>query len=158
MSNVHETHNLRLIRWLTFLMFTMFAMTTDAVGVIIPEIIKEFGLSLTQASAFHYAPMIAIAFSGIAFGFLADKLGRKYTILIGLGIFAVACFLFSFGKQFEFFIALLLVSGCAIGIFKTGALALIGDISANTHEHTRTMNTVEGFFGVGAIIGPALVA
>ncbi|MDR7091996.1 MFS transporter [Cellvibrio fibrivorans] len=158
MSNVHETHNLRLIRWLTFLMFTMFAMTTDAVGVIIPEIIKDFGLSLTQASAFHYAPMIAIAFSGIAFGFLADKLGRKYTILTGLGIFAVACFLFSLGKQFEFFIALLLISGCAIGIFKTGALALIGDISENTHEHTRTMNTVEGFFGVGAIIGPALVA
>ena len=62
MSNLHETHNLRLIRWLTFLMFTMFAMTTDAVGVIIPEIIKDFGLSLTQASAFHYAPMIAIAF------------------------------------------------------------------------------------------------
>lgn len=158
MSNLHETHNLRLIRWLTFLMFTMFAMTTDAVGVIIPEIIKDFGLSLTQASAFHYAPMIAIAFSGIAFGFLADKLGRKYTILIGLGIFALSCFLFALGHNFEFFVVLLLLSGCAIGIFKTGALALIGDISTNTREHTRTMNTVEGFFGVGAIIGPAIVA
>ncbi|WP_062066446.1 MFS transporter [Cellvibrio sp. OA-2007] len=158
MSTAYETHNLRLIRWLTFLMFTMFAMTTDAVGVIIPEIIKDFGLSLTQASAFHYAPMIAIAFSGIAFGFLADKLGRKYTILIGLGIFALSCFLFSLGHNFEFFVALLLLLGCAIGIFKTGALALIGDISTDTREHTRTMNTVEGFFGVGAIIGPAIVA
>ena len=29
--------NLSLIKWLTFLMFTMFAMTTDSVGVIIPE-------------------------------------------------------------------------------------------------------------------------
>ncbi len=158
MSALHEQHNLRLIRWLTFLMFTMFAMTTDAVGVIIPVIIKEFGLSLTQASAFHYAPMIAIALSGIALGFLADKIGRKHTILLGLSLFALACFLFALGKRFEFFVALLLVSGCAIGIFKTGALALIGDISHSTQEHTRTMNTVEGFFGVGAIIGPALVA
>lgn len=158
MSVPHEHQNIRLIRWLTFLMFTMFAMTTDAVGVIIPVIIKEFGLNLTQASAFHYAPMIAIAFSGIAFGFLADKLGRKYTILLGLSIFAVACFLFAFGNHFEFFVGLLLVSGCAIGIFKTGALALIGDISHSGEEHTRTMNTVEGFFGVGAIVGPALVA
>jgi fucose permease len=49
------------------------------------------------------------------------------------------------------------VSGCAIGIFKTGALALIGDISHSTTEHTSTMNMVEGFFGVGAIIGPAIV-
>ncbi len=158
MAPTDQSHNLVLIRWLTFLMFTMFAMTTDAVGVIIPEIIKEFGLNLTQASAFHYAPMIAIAFSGIAFGFLADRIGRKYTILIGLGLFAVACFLFALGNHFEFFMGLLLVSGCAIGIFKTGALALIGDISTSTREHTRTMNTVEGFFGVGAIIGPAIVA
>src|SRR5207248_6477923 len=44
------------------------------------------------------------------------------------------------------------------GIFKTGALALIGDISQSTTEHTATMNTVEGFFAVGAIIGPAIVA
>lgn len=158
MPSAAPSHNLVLIRWLTFLMFTMFAMTTDAVGVIIPEIIKEFDLNLTQASAFHYAPMVAIAFSGIVFGFLADRIGRKYTILIGLGLFAIACFLFALGNHFEFFVGLLLLSGCAIGIFKTGALALIGDISSSTREHTRTMNTVEGFFGVGAIIGPAIVA
>jgi len=157
MSPQSQGHNLQLIRWLTFLMFTLFAMTTDAVGVIIPEIIAQFGLSLTQASAFHYAPMIAIAVSGISLGFLADRLGRKYTIILGLALFAFACFLFSQGHHFGFFVALLALSGCAIGIFKTGALALIGDITPNSHEHARTMNTVEGFFGVGAILGPALV-
>jgi hypothetical protein len=55
-------------------------------------------------------------------------------------------------------VILLVNSGVAIGIFKTGALALIGDISQSTVEHTATMNTVEGFFAVGAIIGPAIVA
>lgn len=158
MNRSTPPHNLNLIRWLTFLMFTMFAMTTDAVGVIIPEIIKEFGLSLTQASAFHYASMAAIALSGIVFGFIADSLGRKLTIIIGLGLFACACLLFSVGNRFEVFVALLMLSGCAIGIFKTGALALIGDISTSSQGHTRTMNTVEGFFGVGAIIGPAIVS
>ncbi len=157
MNPTHENSSLVLIRWLTFLMFTMFAMTTDAVGVIIPHIIEEFKLTLTQASAFHYAPMIAIAISGIAFGFLADRLGRKRTILLGLGLFAIACFLFSIGNTFESFVGLLALSGCAIGIFKTGALALIGDISTSSHDHTRTMNTVEGFFGVGAIIGPFII-
>jgi DHA1 family quinolone resistance protein-like MFS transporter len=158
MNTPQNAQNLGLIRWLTFLMFTMFAMTTDAVGVIIPEIIKDFNLSLTQASAFHYAPMIAIAISGVLFGFLADRLGRKRTIIIGLGLFACACWLFAVGNQFEVFVLLLALSGCAIGIFKTGALALIGDISTSSLNHTRTMNTVEGFFGVGAIIGPAVVA
>lgn len=154
---VAASHNLTTIKLLTFLMFTMFAMTTDSVGVIIPEIIKEFKLSMTAAGAFHYAPMIAIALAGIFLGFLADRLGRKLTIIIGLVLFALNSFLFAAGNAFPLFVTLLSVSGAAIGIFKTGALALIGDISTSTREHTSTMNLIEGFFGVGAILGPALV-
>ena len=149
--------NLTVIRWLTFLMFMMFAMTTDSVGVIIPEIIKEFKINMTSAGMFHYAPMIAIALSGILLGFLADKLGRKKTIILGLAIFAANSYLFLAGKSFLFFLTLLTVSGVAIGVFKTGALALIGDITTNATQHTSTMNMVEGFFGVGAIIGPFIV-
>ena len=149
---------MNLIKWLTFVMFMMFAMTTDSVGVIIPQIIKEFRLSMTEAGAFHYAPMTAIGLAGIFLGFLADRIGRKKTIILGLILFAANSFLFAIGNSFLFFVGLLTISGAAIGIFKTGALALIGDISRSTREHTSTMNTVEGFFGAGAIIGPAIVA
>jgi FHS family L-fucose permease-like MFS transporter len=137
-SNPIGQQNLSIIKWLTFLMFMMFAMSTDAVGVIIPEVMKKFNLSLTSAGLMHYTPMIAIAFSGIFLGFLADKIGRKKTIIIGLGLYAVNSYLFIAGNS--------------------GALALIGDISKSTVEHTSTMNTVEGFFGVGAIIGPFIVS
>jgi fucose permease len=149
--------NLTVIKWLTFMMFMMFAMTTDSVGLIIPEVIKEFDLSMMAAGAFHYANMIAIALAAIFLGYLADKLGRKKTIIIGLVLFALNSYLFAAGNNFILFLVLLVVSGASIGIFKTGALALVGDISNSTIEHTATMNTVEGFFGVGAIIGPAIV-
>src|SRR6266508_656711 len=155
-ANLHG--NLSVIKWLTFLMFMMFAMTTDSVGVIIPEIIKEFHLSMTVGGAFHYASMSGIAFAGFLLGYLADKLGRKRTIVLGLVLFALNSYLFAAARSFAFFVILLVISGAAIGIFKTGALALIGDISRSTVEHTATMNTVEGFFAVGAIIGPAIVA
>ncbi len=149
--------NLTVIKYLTFLMFMMFAMTTDSVGVIIPEVSKEFNLSMTAAGAFHYANMTAIALAGIFLGYLADKLGRKRTIVLGLVLFALSSCLFAVGNSFAFFLALLVLSGTSIGIFKTGALALVGDISGSTTEHTATMNMVEGFFGVGAILGPAIV-
>ncbi|MDN3638730.1 MFS transporter [Simiduia curdlanivorans] len=152
-----DAANNRAIKLLTFFMFLIFAMTTDAVGVIIPEVIKRYDLTLTQAATFHYGTMIAIAVSGICLGFLADRLGRKPSILIGLALFALACFLFMVGNSFAYFLSLLLVTGVAIGIFKTAALALVGDISSSNREHTSTMNLVEGFFGVGAIIGPTLV-
>src|SRR6202162_3156601 len=149
--------NITFIRWLTFLMFMMFAMTTDSVGVIIPQIVKEFSLSLTAAGAFHYATMAAIAVAAVVLGFLADRFGRKQTIILGLTIFAINSYLFVIGDSFAYFLCLLTISGASIGIFKTGALALIGDISSSTAEPPSTMNLVEGFFGVGAIIGPAIV-
>ncbi len=145
------------IRWLIYLMFFIFAMTSDAVGVVIPELIKTFDLTMAQASAFHYAPMLLIAISGLLLGPLADKLGRKITILMGVCLFSASCFLFALGNQFAYFLVLLSLLGMAIGLFKTGALALIGDISHSPHEHTSMMNKVEGFFGIGAIIGPAVL-
>ncbi|HTR25820.1 MAG TPA: MFS transporter [Terriglobales bacterium] len=153
-----KQRNLSLIKWLTYFMFMMFAMTTDSVGVIIPEVIKEFRLSMTVGGAFHYAAMLGIAVAGFFLGYLADKLGRKNSIILGLVLFALNSYLFAVGHAFSFFIVLLFISGAAIGIFKTGALALIGDITGSTTEHTTTMNTVEGFFAIGAIIGPAIVA
>lgn len=147
-----------LIRLLTCMMFFMFAMTTDAVGSIIPALIDEFDLSLSAASAFHYVPMIAIATGGLCFGFLADRLGRKHSIVLGLLLYGVGSLLFIVGSTFGFFVTLLAISGLGVSIFKVGALALVGDITGNAREHTSLMNTVEGWFAVGAIVGPALVA
>src|SRR5262249_47441996 len=145
-------------RALTCLMFLSFAMTSDAVGSVIPKLIAEFGLNMTAAGAFHYAPMTAIAVGALLLGFLADRVGRKRTIIVGLALYAASLLLFALGSSFSWFLGLLALSGLGISIFKIGALALIGDISASTTQHTSTMNLVEGFFGVGSILGPAIVA
>lgn len=146
------------IRWLTYLMFLMFAMTSESVGVIIPSVIREFGLGMTAGGAFHYATMSGIALGGVLLGSMADRFGRKPTILAGLALFGLSASLFAWVSSFGLFLVLLFVGGLAVGIFKTAALALIGDISTSTRAHTATMNVVEGFFGIGAIIGPAIVA
>jgi fucose permease len=149
--------NMTVVKTLTFLMFAMFAMTTDSVGLIIPEVIRTFGLSLTAAGTFQYATMAGIALAALLFGQLADRLGRRPTIMVGLVLFASACFLMAAGDRFVVFAVLLGLSGAAIGVFKTGALALIGDIATSTAQHTTIMNMAEGFFGVGAIVGPAIL-
>lgn len=146
------------VKLLTYMMFFVFAMTSDAVGVIIPELIEDYGLNMTQASAFHYVPMLFIGLSGLFLGYLADKLGRKITICLGLLLFSVASFSFALVEQFSLFVLLLSLVGMGVGVFKTGALALIGDISTTSKQHTATMNKAEGFFGVGAMVGPAIVS
>src|SRR5512134_1388918 len=151
------SRNMAIVKALTYLMFAMFAMTTDSVGIIIPEVIRTFQLTLTAAGTFQYATMAGIAVAALFLGQLADRLGRRQTIVFGLTLFAAACFLFAAGDTFLFFALLMGLSGIAIGIFKTGALALVGDISTSTAQHTTIMNTAEGFFSIGAIIGPAIL-
>ncbi len=146
------------LKALVFFMFAMFAMTTDSVGVIIPQVIKRYSLGMTAGGSFQYATMSGISIAAFGLGFLADRWGRKRSIVAGLVLFAAACALFAVAREFLVFVALLFLSGVAIGVFKAGALALIGDISRSTREHSATMNMLEGFFGVGAIIGPAIVA
>jgi len=142
----HARQSTALIRVLTCMMFFMFAMTTDAVGSIIPSLIDEFDLSLSAASAFHYVPMISIALGGLLLGFLADRIGRKRTIVLGLVLYGIGSLLFIVGNTFGFFIVLLGMSGIGVSVFKVGALGLIGDITRSPREHTSLMNTVEGFF------------
>jgi fucose permease len=148
----------QVLRVLTCMMFLMFAMTSDAVGSVIPKVIEEFHLSMKGAGTFQYVPMTAIALGAILLGFLADGFGRKRTIILGLLCYGVSSLLFAFGSSFGFFVGLLALSGLGISIFKIGALALVGDISRSAEQHTSTMNLIEGFFGVGSIIGPATVA
>ena len=149
---------MKAIKGLTYVMFAMFAMTTDSVGLIIPEVIRTFGLSLTAAGAFQYATMGGIAVAGLFLGQLADRFGRRPVLVAGLTLFAASSFAFLAGDTFLFFTLLMGLSGVAIAVFKTAALALIGDISSSTVQHTAIMNTAEAFFGIGSIVGPAILA
>jgi len=150
--------NVRLTQALICLMFFTFAMSSDAVGSVIPYLIADFRLSMTAAGAFHYVPMLAIGVGALALGPLADRLGPKRTIIAGLVLYGVGSGLFAVGNRFAFFVCLLALSGIGISAFKIGGLALVGLVSPTTRSHTRLMNNAEGFFAVGSIVGPALVA
>jgi len=157
-TDASDARAARATRWLTCLMFFTFAMTTDAVGSVIPSVIREYRLSLTAAGAFQYATMAGIAAGALLLGFLADRLGRRRTIIIGLLLYGVASLAMTLSGQFVTLVALLGLAGLGISVFKTAALALIGDVTPSTRAHTSFMNTVEGWFAVGAIVGPAIVA
>jgi MFS transporter, DHA1 family, quinolone resistance protein len=82
------------IKALTCMMFFTFAMTTDAVGSVIPQLMREFDLSLTAAGAFHYVPMIAIAAGGLRSGFLADRpaASHDHRGLVAYGVSSLLAF------------------------------------------------------------------
>jgi len=145
------------IRWLTYGMFFMFAMTTDSIGVIIPQVLAEYRLNLSLAGSLQTATMTGIALAGFGLGHLADRFSRAFSIRGGLGLFAASAVAMVLATQFAHIQVAIFLAGLGIGIFKTGALALVADMSDNDVAYTSTMNLLEGFFGVGAIVGPLLV-
>ncbi len=74
------------VRVLLCLMFLAFAMTSDAIGGIIPQVIAEYHLSMKAAGALHYVLMASIGLGALLLGFLADRLGRKWTLILGLAL------------------------------------------------------------------------
>jgi fucose permease len=152
-----QTFSSAIILLLTYLMFLVFALTVDSVGGIIPQLIETFQLSQTVASAFHYVTMGGFGLSGFILGFVADRFTRKFMVILSLALFSGNSLLFAVSQGFELFLVLLFLSGIAIGLFKTAAMAIISDLSACAKEHTRAMNMIEAFFAIGSMLGSALV-
>ena len=97
-----DHRNLAAIKGLTYLMFMMFAMTTDSVGLIIPEVIRTFELSLTAGGTFQYATMGGIAVAGLLLGWplpegvdeaaIRKRLLNDFNIEIGAGLMMIGGF------------------------------------------------------------------
>src|SRR5207247_1275591 len=87
-----------------------------------------------------------------------DRFGRKPIIIGGLILYGIGSLLFAVGQSFGFFVALLAISGLGISLFKVAGLALIGDVSDSSSAHGKLMNAAEGFFAIGTILGPTIVA
>nr|WP_258002232.1 MFS transporter [Burkholderia sp. WAC0059] len=98
---------------------------TNVVAVSLPAIARSFHASFASVEWVVSAYMVAFASSLLAAGGLADRVGRKRTLLIGLAVFALA----SLGCGLAPSIAALnlarAVKGFGAALFLTSALAVI---------------------------------
>lgn len=102
------------------------------IGLVIPVLpiyLKDLGLTGADlgilVAAFALAQMIISPFGGA----LADKLGKKLIICIGLVLFSVSEFLFAFGHTFTILIISRVLGGLSAGMVMPGVTGLIADIS-----------------------------
>ena len=65
-------------------------------GVALPLLMQEWGLTTVQAGLLASSALFGMMFGAMGFGTLADRLGRKKTILICVAIFSGFTFLGAF--------------------------------------------------------------
>jgi MFS family permease len=141
-----------------------FAFLVVMVGTTLPTPLyplyeAEFGFSGLVVTVIFAAYAVGVIAALVLFGDLSDRIGRKRTLLPGLGFAAVSavCFLSAHG------LALLLVgrvvSGLSAGVFSGTATATLVDLApAGDRDRASLVATVVnmGGLGVGVLLGGVL--
>src|SRR4051794_29367011 len=105
---------------------------------------------------------LALASTVLSAGFLADRLGRRKMLIIGLAAFTVASLACAAAGSIEFLVAARAVQGLGAGILFAVALALIAATYPDHKDRAGAFAvygaTIGGSFAVGPLVGGALTS
>ena len=128
------------------------------IGLIVPVLpvyLKDLGLNGSDlgvlVAAFALAQMVISPFGGT----LADKLGKKLIICIGLALFAISEFLFAVSHSFSLLIISRILGGFSAGMVMPGVTGMIADISPGK-DKAKNFGYMSAIINSGFILGPGL--
>ncbi|MFQ6076841.1 MAG: MFS transporter [Candidatus Bathyarchaeia archaeon] len=125
------------------------------VGPILPIYALSFGVSYTATGTIISAFGVARLFTEAPVGWLADRLGKKRIIVLGIGVMSLSAFIAAFaGDVFQLVLARL-VQGVGAALYATTATALVADI-APLDRRGAYMSYFQGSFFMGIAFGPAV--
>ncbi|WP_439888386.1 MFS transporter [Pseudomonas sp. MBLB4123] len=122
-------------------------------GVVLPALMQEWGLTPLEAGALGSYALFGMMFGALAFGTLADKIGRKMGIAICFALFSTATIINGFaGNPTEFGICRFL-AGLGCGGLMPNAVALM-----NEYAPKRLRSTLVAVMFSGYSLGGMLAA
>ena len=129
-----------------------------AIGLIIPVMpVFLTDLNLTgsdlglMVAVFALAQMIISPFGGN----LADKIGKKIIIVVGLGFFTISEVMFAVGYEFSTLMISRVMGGISAALIMPGVTGLIGDLSKPS-EKAKNFGYMAAVISLGFILGPGV--
>ena len=147
-------------RWLglVFISVAVALIIVDStiVNVAIPSIVDDLGISSTEVQWVQETYTLVFAALLLVFGTLADRIGRKRLLLIGVAIFTLASVLAALAPTGELLIASRLVQGVGGAMILPASLSII---NATFRGRERAIafaiwgSTIGGMAAVGPLLG-----
>ncbi len=128
-------------------------MLNSAVGPNLPEMAARNASNLATLGAIFTALFLGGLLSQLAAGSLNDRFGERPMLLAGLALPALGNVGLATSHWLPLTLASALASGLGSGIIIVSAHVLIADVFAE--RSVATLNLLNVFYGVGAIVGPA---
>lgn len=122
-------------------------------GVVLPAIMKEWGLTPLEAGALGSYALFGMMFGALAFGTLADRIGRKKGIAICFALFSCATIVNGFASNPTEFGICRFLAGLGCGGLMPNAVALM-----NEYAPKRLRSTLVAVMFSGYSLGGMLAA
>jgi len=122
-------------------------------GVVLPAIMKEWGLTPLEAGALGSYALFGMMFGALAFGTLADRIGRKKGIAICFALFSCATIVNGFASTPTEFGICRFLAGLGCGGLMPNAVALM-----NEYAPKRLRSTLVAVMFSGYSLGGMLAA
>jgi len=143
--------------WVFFLAYFTFGMITNVLGVIIPEVIKQYQLSLFAAGFLAFCFFVAYGICSIPTGLLMDRFGAKPLVLLGVALMGVGSLVVAWAQSYPVMLAMIFAVGVGVTVLQTAGNPLIQHLDRLENYH-RNLTLTIGFCGIGAFLGPFLLA
>jgi fucose permease len=143
--------------WAIFLAYFTFGMITNVLGVIIPEVIKQYQLSLFAAGILAFGFFVAYGIFSIPTGLLMDRFGAKPLVLLGVALMSLGCLVVAWAQDYPLIVAMIFAVGVGVTALQTAGNPLIQHLDRPENYH-RNLTLTIGFCGIGAFLGPFMLA
>jgi len=130
------------------------AIDATILATAVPAVVDDLG-GFTEFPWLFSVYLLAQAVSVPIYGKLADMVGRKPIMLLGIGLFVVGSVLCGFAWNMPALIAFRVVQGLGAGAVQPMGITIIGDIYSMA-ERARVQGYIASVWAVSSVVGPTL--
>ncbi|EME55149.1 major facilitator superfamily protein [Amycolatopsis decaplanina DSM 44594] len=120
-------------------------------GFLTPLVGAEFGLSAGAKGLVATANLIGMAVGAVAWGTVADRIGRKRAFSVTLLLFALFSVLGALAPNVETFLALRFLAGIGLGGCIPVDYAIVSEFSPRRHRG-RVLSAMDGWWPIGTTL------
>jgi len=130
----------------------------DAVGPFVGLAKSEFTLSNTVAFLIPFVGFIMFGVLSVPMGVYQSKKGKKFLLLLGLGVMFVGMAMASFGlSSFPLFLVTVLLLGAGATVLQVAGNPIMRDVS-DEGKFSRNLSLAQFIKAIGSLSGPVIPA
>jgi len=134
--------------------FVLVGVSAAVSGVLLPAQMASYGVDRATIGITFFTSSAGFVLAGISTGALIGRCGMRIALATGGGAYVLAGLYLASRPPFPAFVAAQLITGYGTGVLESALNVYLAALPGAT----ALLNRLHAFFGVGALLGPALAA